>query len=141
MSAGSVYSKVIRSGSGTRRDRTLQAAKCITANAQISMWRSRQAAKDAGDKVGAISSGLRRLLLQQPPSPLRFVSSTADARKTYGEQIVAMASGKPAPLTAKLNVQSQRDAGDPDRITLAQATVEDVKQKMKAQEQKKSQAQ
>lgn len=63
--------------------------------------------------------------------------SVEDARKTYGEQIVAMASGKPAPLTAKLNVQAQRGAGDPDRITLAQATVEDVKQKMKKQEQQK----
>lgn len=48
-----------------------------------------------------------------------------------------MASGKPAPLTAKLNVQPKRGAGDPDRITLAQATVKDVKQKMKTQGQQK----
>jgi hypothetical protein len=63
--------------------------------------------------------------------------SVEDARKVYGEQIVASASGQPAPLTAKLNVRSQRGAGDPDRITLAQATVDKVQAMMKAKEQEK----
>jgi len=55
----------------------------------------------------------------------------------YGEQIVAMASGKPVPPTTRLNVQAQRGACDRDRITLAQATVENVKRKMERQTQPK----
>lgn len=41
--------------------------------------------------------------------------SVEDARKTYGEQIAALASQKPAPLTEKLTFQHRQDAGFTDR--------------------------
>lgn len=56
-----------------------------------------------------------------------------DAKKIYGEQIVEFASsGKPAPLMGKLNFQPQRNAGDPDKVTLPKTTVAKVMAEMKA---------
>lgn len=57
--------------------------------------------------------------------------SVAEARKAYGEQIVAMAAGKPAPLTKGLNFSPEEDAGDPGKTTLDAETVERTKQNMK----------
>jgi flavin-dependent dehydrogenase len=64
--------------------------------------------------------------------------SVEEAKKEYGEQIVAFATGKSAPLTQKLNFQPQKNAGDPGHITLAEETVEKTKAAMKQKEQKES---
>lgn len=37
------------------------------------------------------------------------------ARKMYGEQVMAMKAGKPAPYTEKLMFDAMHDTGDPDR--------------------------
>jgi hypothetical protein len=63
--------------------------------------------------------------------------STEEARKLYTEQIIALANGQPAPLTQTLNFQPMRNAGDPDRMTMDEATAQSVKQKMKAMDKKK----
>lgn len=44
--------------------------------------------------------------------------SVEDARKTYGEQIAALASNKPAPLTERLIFQPQQNAGFADQQTI-----------------------
>lgn len=62
--------------------------------------------------------------------------SVEDARRIYGEQIVAAAQGKPAPYTRELNVRSQMTAGDPDKTTLDKSTVERVTKLMKEKEEK-----
>lgn len=67
--------------------------------------------------------------------------SVEDAKKAYTEQIIAMAKGEPAPLTQKLNFQPMPDAGDPDQMTMAQATADQVKQLMKQKEQQKQKEQ
>lgn len=56
--------------------------------------------------------------------------SVQEARKIYGEQIVAMASGEPAPLTAELRFEPQENAGFEDKTTLAESTVQKVKEMM-----------
>jgi hypothetical protein len=62
--------------------------------------------------------------------------SVEDARKTYGEQMVAFASGKPAPLVEKLTFQPQPNAGFSDKPVLDESTIQKVKAMMKDKEQK-----
>lgn len=66
--------------------------------------------------------------------------SVEDARKTYGEQIVAFAASQPAPLTEKLTFQPQPKASDPDKITLDDATVNKTKKLMKEMDKKKAES-
>lgn len=54
-----------------------------------------------------------------------------EARQIYAEQIVALASNEPAPLTAKLNFDPQRTAGDPGKQVIPQSVAEKLKDKMK----------
>jgi hypothetical protein len=56
--------------------------------------------------------------------------SVQEARKVYGEQIVAMASGEPAPLMASLQFQPQQNAGFEDKTILSESTVQKVKEQM-----------
>lgn len=56
--------------------------------------------------------------------------SVQEARKTYGEQVVALVSGEEAPLTAQLNFQPQQNAGFEDKTILAESTVQKLKQMM-----------
>lgn len=62
--------------------------------------------------------------------------SVEEARKTYGEQILALASGKPAPLTEKLNFQPQPKAGFSDKPIFDEATIQKIKSMMKEKENK-----
>jgi hypothetical protein len=62
--------------------------------------------------------------------------SVAEARKIYGEQIVAMAKGKQASHTKELNFRSQLTAADSDQTTLDKATVDQVTKLMKEKEEK-----
>lgn len=62
--------------------------------------------------------------------------SVEDARRIYGEQIVAAAQGKPSSYTKELKVSSQMTAGDPDKTTLDKSTVERVTKLMKEKEEK-----
>lgn len=62
--------------------------------------------------------------------------SMEEAKKEYGEQIVAFALGKPAPLTKGLSFEPPKRAGDPGEVTLAEETVEKVKTAMKQKDQK-----
>jgi hypothetical protein len=62
--------------------------------------------------------------------------SVEEARKTYGEQMVAFASGKPAPLVEKLTFQPKPNAGFSDKPVLDEATIQKVKAMMKEKEQK-----
>lgn len=57
--------------------------------------------------------------------------SVEEARKMYGEQIVAFASGKSVPMMEKLMFEPQKDAGDPGKTTLDESTIKEVKQAMK----------
>lgn len=66
--------------------------------------------------------------------------SMEDAKKEYGEQIVAFASGKPAELMKGLTFKPQKNAGDPGEITLAEVTVEKVKAAMKQKDKEDSAA-
>jgi hypothetical protein len=56
--------------------------------------------------------------------------SVEEARKVYAEQIVAMASGEPAPLMASLQFQPQQNAGFEDKTILSESTVQKVKEAM-----------
>lgn len=57
--------------------------------------------------------------------------SVEEARKMYGEQITAFATGKPAPLATKLAFTPPASAGFSDRTTMDPATIEKVKSAMK----------
>lgn len=56
--------------------------------------------------------------------------SVQEARKEYADQIVAMASGEPAPLTAELQFEPQQNAGFEDKTIMAESTVKKVKEMM-----------
>ena len=66
--------------------------------------------------------------------------SVEQARKMYGEQIVALAKGKPTSYTQGLNFQAQQTAGDADKTTLDKSTVDQVTKLMKEQEEKMARA-
>lgn len=60
--------------------------------------------------------------------------SVEEARKTYGEQMIAFASGKPAPLVEKLTFQPQQNAAFSDQPILDESTIKKVKAMMKEKE-------
>lgn len=62
--------------------------------------------------------------------------SVEEAKKIYTEQIIAMANGKSAPLTQKLNFEPMRNAGDPGEMTMDESTAQEVKQRMKEMDKK-----
>lgn len=54
-----------------------------------------------------------------------------EARKMYADQIIAFATGKPAPMATKLVFSPPAQAGYSDRAIMEKATIEQVKQAMK----------
>ncbi|HEX5057241.1 MAG TPA: hypothetical protein VFX02_12195 [Gammaproteobacteria bacterium] len=62
--------------------------------------------------------------------------SVEEARKIYGEQIVAFAKGKPSSYTKELNFRSQFTAPDADKATLDDKTADQVTKLMKEKEEK-----
>lgn len=85
-------------------------------------------------------NGTNILALNLPHEIATGKRSVEDARKTYGQQVVAFAEGKPAPLMEKLHFQSKRAAGDPDKISLDEGTAKKTEQLMKEMDKKKAQA-
>ncbi len=57
--------------------------------------------------------------------------SVEEARKMYAEQIVAFATGQPAPLATRLTFTPPAQAGFSDRPIMDQATIQRVKSAMK----------
>ncbi len=66
--------------------------------------------------------------------------SPADARKIYGEQVVALAKGKPASYAKELNFRPQLTAADADRTTLDKVTADEVTRLIKEKEEKMARA-
>jgi hypothetical protein len=66
--------------------------------------------------------------------------SVEEARKLYGEQVVALAKGKQASYTKELNFRSRFTAADADKTTLDKSTVDQVMKLIKEKEEKMARA-